>query len=143
MDNLDEELISEVDSGVIKYTALAKKTNTPLSTVHFRMKRLEKEKVIKYYKGEIDWKKAGFTITALVLISVDKIVLKNIKRTQENILEELLKVLYVREGYITTGEADIVVKIIAKDTAHLKELILRHIDSKEGIAKTNTMIVLG
>ena len=55
MDSLDEELIANVDSGIIKYTALSKKMNVPLSTVHFRMKKLEKEKVIKYYKGEIDW----------------------------------------------------------------------------------------
>jgi Lrp/AsnC family transcriptional regulator for asnA, asnC and gidA len=143
MDNLDEELISNVDTGIIKYTALAKKLNSPLSTVHFRMKRLEKEKVIKYYKGEIDWKNAGFTITAFVMISVDKIVLKEKKRTQETILKELQGVLYVREGYITTGDADIIIKIIAKDTSHLKDIILNYIDSKEGIAKTNTMIVLG
>lgn len=143
MDNLDEELISNVDAGIIKYTALAKKLNAPLSTVHFRMKRLEKEKVIKYYKGEIDWKKAGFTITAIVLINVDKVVLKEKKRTQEMILKELQDVLYVREGYIITGEGDIMVKIIARDTSHLKEIILNYIDSKEGIVKTNTMIVLG
>ncbi|HUB92642.1 MAG TPA: Lrp/AsnC family transcriptional regulator [Candidatus Saccharimonadales bacterium] len=143
MDDLDEELISNVDSGTIKYTALAKKTNTPLSTIHFRMKRLEREKVIRYYKGEVDWKTAGFAITAFVLIGMDKTALKVAKKTQEMILKELLEIMYVREGYITTGEADIFVKIIARDTAHLKDILLDYIDSKEGIVKTNTMIVLG
>lgn len=142
MDNLDEELISNVDSGVIKYTALAKKTNSPLSTVHFRMKKLEKDKIIRHYKGEIDWKKAGFPITAFVLVSVDISLLKSLKRTQAQVLKELLEIMYVREGYITTGDADIVVKVIARSPSHLGEILLDYIDAKEGIVKTNTMIIL-
>ncbi len=143
MDNLDEELIAHVDSGTIKYTALAKKTNFPLSTVHFRMKKLENEKIIRHYKGDIDWKKAGFPLSAFVLISIDINLLKSLRRTQEQILKELLQIMYVREGYITTGEADILVKVIAKDSSHLKEILLDYIDAKEGIVKTNTMIILG
>jgi Lrp/AsnC family transcriptional regulator for asnA, asnC and gidA len=143
MDSLDEELITTVDSGIIKYTALSKKMNVPLSTVHFRMKKLEKEKVIKYYKGEIDWKSAGFSIMAFVLVSVDKVILRERNRTQEMILKELQSILYVREGYIITGEGDIMVKIIARDTSHLKDIIFNYIDPKEGIVRTSTMVVLG
>ena len=143
MDSLDEELIANVDSGIIKYTALSKKMNVPLSTVHFRMKKLEKEKVIRYYKGEIDWKSAGFSIMAFVLVSVDKVILRERNRTQEMILKELQSILYVREGYIITGEGDIMIKIIAKDTSHLKDIIFNYIDPKEGIVRTSTMVVLG
>ena len=143
MDSLDEELIANVDSGIIKYTALSKKMNVPLSTVHFRMKKLEKEKVIKYYKGEIDWKSAGFSIMAFVLVSVDKVILRERNRTQEMILKELQSILYVREGYVITGEGDIMIKIIAKDTSHLKDIIFNYIDPKEGIVRTSTMVVLG
>ncbi len=142
MDSLDEEIIANVDSGIIKYTAISKKMNVPLSTVHFRMKKLEKEKIIKYYKGEIDWKSAGFSITAFIMIGVDKVILKERNRTQEIILKELKEIMYVREGYIITGDGDIMVKIIARDTGHLKDIILNYIDSKEGIVRTTTMIVL-
>lgn len=142
MDNLDEELIANVDGGVIKYTALAKKTNSPLSTVHFRMKRLEKDGIIKYYKGEIDWKKAGFSMSAFVLITVDRNLLKSLKKRQDGLLKELLEILYIREGYITTGDADLIVKVIARDSAHLRDILLDYIDIREGIVKTNTMIIL-
>ncbi|MCL5008329.1 MAG: Lrp/AsnC family transcriptional regulator [Candidatus Marsarchaeota archaeon] len=143
MDEFDEELITNIDSGVIKYTALAKKINAPLSTVHFRIKKLEKDKIIKYYKGEVDWKKAGFTVTAFVLISVDINLLKSLKRTQDMLLRDLLGIIYVREGYITTSEADLILKVIAKDTTHFKEILLDYIHSKAGIINTKTMIVLG
>ncbi|MCL5427876.1 MAG: Lrp/AsnC family transcriptional regulator [Candidatus Marsarchaeota archaeon] len=143
MDELDEEIISSVDSGIIKSTALAKKLNAPLSTVHFRMKKLEKERIIKYYKGEIDWRRAGFGITAYVLVSVDTNLLKNMKYTQEMLRKELLSIIYVKEAYITTSEADLIVKVIAKDTTHFKEILLDYIQAKNGIVNTKTMIVLG
>lgn len=143
MDSLDEELIANVDSGTIKYTALAKKLNQPLSTIHFRMKRLEKEKIIKNFKGEIDWKKAGFGFTAFVLITVDTSLLRDLKKTQDDLLKDLLKILYIREGYVVTGEGDLFVKVIARDSEHFKEIALDYIQSNEGIVKTNTMIVLG
>ena len=59
------------------------------------------------------------------------------------ILKELQSILYVREGYIITGEGDIMIKIIAKDTSHLKDIIFNYIDPKEGIVRTSTMVVLG
>ncbi len=143
MDEFDEELITNIDSGVIKYTNISKKMNAPLSTVHFRIKKLENEKVIKYYKGEIDWNKAGFSVTAFVLISVNINLLKSLKRTQDMLLKDLLSIIYVREGYITTSEADLILKVIARDTTHFKEILLDYIHSKAGIINTKTMIVLG
>lgn len=142
MDEIDEELIHSVDSGIIRYTNLAKKLNAPLSTVHFRMKRLEKEGVIKYYKGEIDWGKAGFPLIAFIFVNIDVNLLKSIKKTQEKLLKELLNVPYVSEGYMITGDEDILLKVMAKDSAHLKETLLNHIDAKEGVVKTKTLIVL-
>lgn len=142
MDEFDEDLLANVDQGIIKYTALAKKLNAPLSTVHFRIKRLEREKLIKYYKGDIDWKKAGFSIMAFVLVSVDVSLLKSIKKKQDALVKEIQSIPYVRECYVTTSEADLIVKIIAKDPGHLKEIVLDNIQSKEGIINTRTMIVL-
>ncbi|MGC8479114.1 MAG: Lrp/AsnC family transcriptional regulator [Candidatus Micrarchaeia archaeon] len=143
MDEFDEDIITGIDSGIIKYTTLAKKLNAPVSTVHFRIKKLEKEKIIKHYKGDIDWKKAGFSITAFVLITIDINILRSINKTQDALLKELLDILYVREGYIITSDADLIIKVIAKDTVHFKEILLDYIHSKTGIVNTKTMVVLG
>ncbi len=142
MDETDEELLHQADSGTTKYTALAKKLNLPLSTVHFRMKKLEKEGVIKYYKGEVDWKKAGLPLTAFVLINIDVNMLKDMRTTQDKVLRQLMSLAYVKEGYVITGEADILVRVIAKDTAHFKEILLNHIHAIDGLVNTKTMVVL-
>lgn len=143
MDELDESIIEYVDKGTIRYTTLAKKLNVPLSTVHVRMKKLEKDGTIRYYKGEIDWKKAGLPLTAFVLINTDVSLLKQLKKTQDMMLKELLKMPYVKDGYIITGDADMLIKIIAKDTQHLKEILLQAVDKIEGIVNTKTIIALG
>ncbi|MDE1852039.1 MAG: Lrp/AsnC family transcriptional regulator [Candidatus Micrarchaeota archaeon] len=142
MDELTEEIIVKLDSGTVKYTDIAKKLNEPLSTIHFRMKKLEKEGVIRNYKGDIDWKKAGYPITAYIFVNIDVDLLKKIHKTQDDLLNELLGLMYIREGSLITGEADILLKVIAKSSEHLKEILLGFIDSKHGVVKTKTSLVL-
>ncbi len=142
MDQLDDELLQLADAGTVRYSDLAKKTGEPLSTVHMRMKKLEREGLIRHYKGEIDWKKAGFPITAYIFITIDVDLLKKIRKSQDELLEELLGVVYVRDGSLITGDADILIKVIARSSEHLKELLLGHIDSKAGVVRTRTALAL-
>ncbi len=142
MDRTDEEIIEAVNSGTIRYSAIAKRLNIPLSTVHFRVKRLEREKIIKYYRAEMDWKKAGLTLLAFIYINVDVSLLKSLKKTQRKLLDELLKVPGVQGGYLITGDSDIMLEVIARDSEHLSQIILDYIDSKEGIVRTNTIVAL-
>ncbi len=142
MDELDERLVERIDSGMIRATTLARKLNEPLSTIHARLKKLENEGVVRGYKGDIDWRKAGMSITAYILVNIDINLLKSSKRSQDRILKELLSIPYVKEGHIITGEADILIKIVARDTEHLKQMLLNKIDGVEGIVKTKTIVVL-
>jgi DNA-binding Lrp family transcriptional regulator len=142
MDAVDEDIIYAIDSGNIRYSRIAKKLGIPLSTVHFRVKRLEREGIIKGYRGDIDWRKAGLGLNAFVFINIDVSLLKRIGKTQDKLLKELLGIKYVREGYVVTGDSDILLRVMAKDTAHFKEILLNHIDTREGIVKTDTIMIL-
>lgn len=142
MDAVDEDIIYAIDSGNIRYSRIAKKLGIPLSTVHFRVKRLEREGIVKGYRGDIDWRKAGLGLNAFVFINIDVSLLKRIGKTQDKLLKELLGIKYVREGYVVTGDSDILLRVMAKDTAHFKEILLNHIDTREGIVKTDTIMIL-
>ncbi|MEM0094999.1 MAG: Lrp/AsnC family transcriptional regulator [Candidatus Micrarchaeaceae archaeon] len=142
MEEVDEEILSLVDSGITRYTAIAKKLNMNLSTVHFRIKKLEKAGIIKRYRGDIDWAKAGFPFMAFVFVNIDVDLLKKLGKTQEQLLKELLGNAFVREGYVITGDQDIMLRVIARDSAHFKDILLKHIDSKSGVVKTKTIIAL-
>lgn len=143
MDETDLKLLELADHGTTKYSLLARKLDMPLSTVHSRMKKMELDKVIKGYRADIDWKKAGLNLTAFVLIKADVGKLRDTGKTQDTLLEELLETQYVDQGYVITGEADLLIRITARDSAHLKDILLRDIDSMDGITGTRTIIVLG
>jgi DNA-binding Lrp family transcriptional regulator len=142
MDKVDDELLNAAANGITRYTELSKKLGLPLSTVHFRMKKLERGGVIRHYRAEVDWIKAGYSMSAFILVNIDVNLLRQINKTQDKLLRELLGVQYVTEGYVITGEADLLLKIMARDPSHLKEILLNHIDAKEGVVKTKTIIVL-
>ena len=42
--------------------SIAKKTKEPSTTIHYNIKKLEKEKIIKTYKAIFDYKKIGKVI---------------------------------------------------------------------------------
>ncbi len=142
MDRLDDEILNLMNSGTVRYSAIAKKLNEPLSTIHFRVKKLEKEKIIRYYKADIDWKKAGLSLLAFVYITIDVNLLKSIKKSQKKLLGELTAVPGVISGHVITGDSDMMLEVIAKDTDALGQIILNYIDSKEGIIRTKTVIAL-
>ncbi|MCL4337228.1 MAG: Lrp/AsnC family transcriptional regulator [Candidatus Thermoplasmatota archaeon] len=143
MDETDLKLLELADHGTTKYSLLARKLDMPLSTVHSRMKRMELDRVIRGYRADIDWKRAGLNITAFVLIKADVGKLRETGKTQDSLLEELLETPYIDQGYVITGEADILIRITARDSGHLKDILLRDIDSMDGITGTRTIIVLG
>lgn len=143
MDETDKHLLELSEQGYTRYSTLAKKLDMPLSTIHSRMKKLEQEGVIRGYRADVDWNKAGLKLSAFVLVKADVKLLRDTGKTQDDLLNELLETDYVDEGFVVTGEADLMVRITAVDSAHLKEILLRDIDSMEGITGTRTIIVLG
>ena len=94
-------------------------------------------------RDEIDWKKAGFPIAAYIFVNIDVDLLKKIDKSQDDLLKEFMSIFYVRDGALITGDADILLKIIAKSSEHLKDILLNAIDSREGVVRTKTMLVLG
>ena len=143
MDETDLRLLELADHGITRYSQLAKKLDMPLSTVHSRMKRMELDKVIRGYRADVDWKKAGLNLTAFVLIKADVGKLRETGKTQDTLLDELLETDFVDQGFVITGEADLLIRITARDSSHLKDILLKDIDSMEGITGTRTIIVLG
>lgn len=142
MDGIDERIIECLNAGFIRSSVISKRLGLPMSTIHFRLKRLQRDKIIRYYKADIDWKKAGLSVLAFIYINIDVNLLKGIKRSQKALLDELLRIPGVQEGYIITGDSDIMLKVMSKDTEQLSRIILEAIDSKEGIIRTKTIISL-
>jgi len=106
---------------------LAKKTNLPQSTIHRRLKILEKEGVIKGYRLILNWEKIGRPIGILVFIDVipEKRPLRKPYIPLKKIEEELEKFKEVEEILLTEGERDIMVKARLKNLKEVRKFLDR------------------
>jgi len=139
LDKKDLEIL-EVLKHHAKWTThhISKKTLIPITTVHNRIKKMEKMGIIKGYTAILDHKKLGEAVPAFVL--ADVAAENPIKRGNE-ILNELEKFSEVQEAYTLTGSHDIIMRVSVQDIEKLNNLIER-VSGIDGIEKAQTFVIL-
>ncbi len=144
MDGLDEEIMRELlcDSK-IKLKTLAKKMSVPLSTIHSRIKRMEKEKLIRKHTIDVDWRKLGYKVKAYVLVFFDTTKMVELDKPQKDVVKQISNLDFVYEIDMVTGEADLLLKVRAKDTDHLGRLLTERVHTIAGISNTRTLVTIG
>lgn len=139
MDEKDSELLAELmKDGKAKIKALSRKLGLPMSTVHHRILRMEKDGIIKRYAAIPDYRKVGLPIAAYIFINVDYSKIES----QEDVAGEIRKLPNVLDVSIVSGEIDIIAKIRAKDVDDMGEAVLKKLRTIKGIAKTVTAVVM-
>jgi len=124
---------------------ISKKTGLPITTVHNRIKKLEKNRVIKKYSLELNKNKLGLNITAYIFASIDyPPEAKDSKKkfSQEDIARKIRFLTEVDSVSIVTGETDIIIKLSTKNIDSLNEFIIRKLRNIDGIDKTRTAVIL-
>lgn len=143
MDEKDERIIEVLkENGKLYSQQISKKTSIPITTVHNRIKKLEKEGIIKNYTVVLDNKKIGKAISAYILINVDYKLLKQIKKSQYELAKRLKSNPAVDEASMVTGGTDIIIKARVKDIEELNDFVTKYLRNIEGIEKTQTMVIL-
>jgi len=118
---------------------IAKKLNLPLTTVHNRIFKLEKEGIITGYKAVVDAKKLGLDVSAFISISVSY---GSWDYSQTETAKKIRSLEGVESVAIVAGGSDMVAYVRKKNTAELNNFILNHLRKIPGIDKTTTMVVL-
>ncbi|MBI5146008.1 MAG: Lrp/AsnC family transcriptional regulator [Candidatus Nitrosotenuis sp.] len=113
---------------------MALKLGMSTVTILTRIKKMEKEKIVKGYTAIIDHEKLGYDLTAIIEIFTKKGKMVEI----ENELSSLENVCAV---YDVTGESDTVVVAKFKNREELSKFV-KTISSKPNVDKTVTNIVL-
>ncbi|HSB47296.1 MAG TPA: Lrp/AsnC family transcriptional regulator [Candidatus Bilamarchaeum sp.] len=115
---------------------LAQKLRMHPNTLLQRIKRLEKSKVIRRYHADIDYKALGFDMHAVVMIRIRKSGLED-----EKLLESVALLPEVQSLYATTGGADCIAIVKAKNRDDLVR-ILRVIQTEKSVLRTTSYLVL-
>src|SRR3989338_1480742 len=90
---------------------ISKKTSIPITTVHNRIKKLEKEGIIEGYTIRLNNKKIGRPIAAYVHIVVDYKLMKEKKISQHELAKKLKQREFVEEASMVAGPTDIIIKV--------------------------------
>ena len=137
--------IDEVDKKILAilmkdaktpYTEIAKQLFVSGGTIHVRMKKLEQIGLVKGATLIVDYGKLGYDIEAFLGIYLDKSSLYDQVSSAMRAIPEIVGAHYI------TGNYSIFVKIVCRDTNHLREVLHDKIQAIDGIQRTETLISL-
>ena len=136
LDRIDKRLISQyIENPKAQATELAKKIGVHPNTVFSRVKRLEKNGIIKKYTAIVDFKKMGYGIESIIFIVVRK------EKGWEEILRPIAQYPEICSFMIITGENDAIASVRVKDMDGMAS-VLKRIHDTGIVTKTTTSIVI-
>lgn len=107
------------------------------STTHERIRRLRDSGVLLGTHAEVDPKALGVGLEALFMIELSK----HKRGTVDRFMEDLVDVPEVRSAYLVSGRYDVVVHVVVRDTAHLKDLGLDRLTNRPDVTRIETSII--
>jgi Lrp/AsnC family transcriptional regulator for asnA, asnC and gidA len=137
LDEIDRSILNILlKNANTSYVDIARKIHVSAGTVHVRMKNLIAQGIVKNAVLQIDYAKLGYTICAFIGIHLEK------SNLYPEVVNELYKIPEVVNVHYTTGNFNIFVKVICKDTAHFHEVMQYKIQEIEGIQRSESFLSL-
>ncbi|MEM4267499.1 MAG: Lrp/AsnC family transcriptional regulator [Candidatus Woesearchaeota archaeon] len=129
LDERDRRIIAELKKNSRSTIRnIAKKTRLRPSTVHMRIKWLEKNKVIEKYTIGLNRKSVGRDLVAFVLI-----------QTEGRLPLSIIDNLHIEEAYGITGEYDLLLKMSFGGIEDFNRFLLR-LREVDAVEKTLSMV---
>ena len=134
---MDRKILAKLMRNAKKpYTEIAQELYVSGGTIHVRMKKLEDAGIVKGYNLMVDYEKLGYDVIAFLGVYLDKSSL------YDEVAKELEAIPEVVDAHYTTGLYSIFVKIVCRDTGHLRDVLHDKIQPIKGIQRTETFISL-
>lgn len=116
---------------------IARKLQEPSTTIHYNIKKLEKDGAVKAYKAVFDYEKIDEGFCALVLISLSP----DEYGDPEKIGGDLAKHPEIESVDICTGDWELILKVRTKDKDAYYDFVKKVI-SRKGVVKINSLVSL-
>jgi len=143
LDEKDLAILSLIQSNC-KLTAreIARKIDSPITTVFVKIKRMEEMGIIKNYRAILNAQKLSSGTTAFILASVSYRTKDNTTLiSQREIANEIAKFPEVQEVHIITGDWDLLIKLKAENVDVIGKFVIDRLRLVKGIEKTLTCMV--
>ena len=136
-DNTDLAILKELrDNCKQSIKELGRKLGVHPNTILQRIKKLEKDKTIIKYSAEVDYRKLGYELHAVIMGEVRKG-----RAGDQTQLADLSKMPQMQYLYAVTGAYDIIASVRVKNRDELVE-VMRKIGENPIVERTMTHIIL-
>jgi Lrp/AsnC family leucine-responsive transcriptional regulator len=138
MDKQDRTLLERLtEDGRISWAELAAELGLSAPAVAERVKRLRKRGWIRGFHAVLDPAALGLGLTAFVAVTLTH------PRHRGGFLKMVAARAEVKEAHHLAGDADYLLKVHCRDTAHLEHFLTSVLKAVTGVERTRTSIVLG
>lgn len=137
MDETDKKIAALLQEDCfLPQAEIARTVALATSSVNERMRRLKADGVVRAYRAELDPELAGFPILAFVNVLIDD------AKNAAAFPKFAVKVREVLECHHVTGDWNFLLKVRARSTSNLEQVLTGRIKKLRGVMRTNTSIVL-
>lgn len=115
---------------------LSRQLGASRPTVSERLARLVEQGVVRGFHARLDYHRLGYPITAFVGVSTQQ------SPSEVDVIAALERIPEVEEIHAVTGRIDLLLKVRAHSTEHLRQVLTFGIQDLPNVSRTETMIVL-
>ncbi|MDY3424763.1 Lrp/AsnC family transcriptional regulator [Riemerella anatipestifer] len=138
LDQVDFSILRElVEDSSQSVKEIAAKVSLSVTPVHDRIKKLEANGYIKGYTAIVDAEKLGYGFTIYMQIKL----IKHQEEIFNKFKEEILSFEEVTEAAFTSGDYDVIMKLLLRDLHHYEEFILRKISKLDIIDSVKSSFI--
>jgi len=140
IDRFDRQILQVIQQdGRISNQELADRIGLSPSPCLRRVRALEEAGIVTGYRALVNAKALGYTLMALIYISMDK----HTPERFEHFEKEISQISEVLECLLITGQdADYQIKVIVRDMDAFQELLLNRINRIQGVTGVHSSFVL-
>ncbi|MCD4742354.1 MAG: Lrp/AsnC family transcriptional regulator [Desulfobacteraceae bacterium] len=139
LDEIDKIILNTLQgNGRTTNSKLSKMVGISAPATLERVKRLENHGVISSFTILVDHEKLGYTITAMVNLTLNLSDLSSVK----SIKKKFIALDEVVECYQITGGNDFLLKVISKDMRHYADFINKKLTQIKGIQAMNSSFMI-
>ena len=140
LDRIERRILALLqDNGRMSNVELAERIGLSESPCFRRVKKLERDRVITRYSAEVDQRTLGFTVTAFVLVDMDKQPDERVDDFHGCVAAEP----HIVECHAMSGGHDYIMKVLARDIDHFSELVMQEILKYPGVRHVESSFSLG
>lgn len=137
IDNLDKKILEIISCNArIPFKDVAAECGVSRAAIHQRVQRLIDLGVIVGSGYHVNPASLGYTTCTYVGISLEK------GSMYKGVVQEFQKIPEIVECHFTTGPYTMLIKLYARDNAHLMELLNNCLQEIPGVTSTETLISL-